>query len=267
MSDVSSKTSDRKPTNRSRRAGLLVASLALVAFSGCRSLAGPLYDEVPESAPHATLEFAKAKSVLASRAWPIELNGAPPRYFKWNKFRIPVGTFRLLVGEKERADDCWTCPEPRYTCELAFETEPGASYSVALKEESDGYSYAVVAPTGDEVAACRSTGPDAINRHVERLWGSAEWASGGPSDSYPRLDAPATANAEQLVSQLFKQQIHYLDGAETFQILASRHVYVHKPSDTYLAVHIDTNLGQKIVMFKYDETRAGWWRSGLYVVK
>jgi len=264
MSDVNSKTADRTPTTRRRRAGVFVASLALSSVSGCLSLAGPLYDEVPESAPHATLEFVQAKGFLASRAWPIELNGAPPKYWKWNKFRVPVGTFRLLVGEISRSDDCWTCAAPRYTCQLSFEAEAGSSYSVSLKEEPDGYSYEIATVTGMTVAACRSTGPDTIERLLERLRKSAEWASGGPVDMYPRLQLPATANADQLIAQLLEQQIHYLKGIDKLQILDSRNVYISQPSNTYLAVLIETNHGQKVVLFKYDERATGWWRSVLY---
>ena len=267
MFDVSWKDAGRTPATRPRRARIPVALLALSTTSACLYLAGPLYDEVPESEPHATIEFAKAEEFLGKRASPIELNGRPPKYWKWNKFRIPVGTFQLLVAETTRTDDCWTCAPPRYTCELAFEAEAGATYLVSLTEESDGYSYEAKASTGSQVAACRSTGPDTIDRLVERLRVSAEWASGGPNDLYPRLDMPTTANAEQLVAHLFQKQIHYLKGVETYQILGSRNVYVFEPSETYLAVLLDTNLGQKVVMFRYDESKKGWWRSGMYLAE
>lgn len=243
-----------------------LALLALPLVSGGYAAASPRFDEVPDSAPHAILEFAKAEGLLELRASPLELNGARPKYGKWRRFRIPVGPFRLLVGERSRAS-CWTCPEPRYTCELEFEAGAGVAYTVSLTEESDGFSYQAIGPTGSPVAACRSTGPDAIDSLAERLWGSAEWADGTPADLYPRVDLPATANAEQLVARLFQQQLHYLDGAETFRILGSRNVHIHKPSDTYLAVHLDTNLGQKIVLFKYDEAETGWFRTVLYVAK
>lgn len=251
---------------RPRVAMRFMALLALPLVAGGYAAAGARYDEVPESAPHATIEFAKAEGLLELRASPLELNGARPKYGKWRRFRIPVGTFRLLVGERSRAN-CWTCPEPRYTCELEFEAEAGVAYTVSLTEESDGFSYQAIGPTGSPVAACRSTGPDAIDSLVERLWGSAEWADGKPADLYPRVDLPTTASAEQLVARLFQQQVHYLDGAETFRILGSRTVFVLKPSEPYLAVLVDTNLGQRVVMFRYDEARAGWWRSGLYLAK
>ncbi|HEU0224086.1 MAG TPA: hypothetical protein VFR29_01505 [Steroidobacteraceae bacterium] len=252
-----------------RRLNTMVTSLTFLTIFG--SDCPPARSEESESERYAEIKIAKPKQWFLPTASLLELNGSPPSFWKGSprKIKVQPGTVRLLVGDKPRPG-CWTCGEPRYTCMLNFEAGAGQVYSVELIEQSGAFRYSVAADAGGLVATCESTGPDKIDRLLERLAGSAEWPGGVPQyGQFPKLDLPATANAEELIAQMFKQET-FPGGTSVvrYQILDSRVVDItfgpRRLGRSFLAVHVDTNLDERIVLFQYGDASTGWWRSRFY---
>lgn len=117
---------------------------------------------------------------------------------------------------------------------------------------------------------------DPIARLVERLSVSHLWRSG----PYPQLRLPATASTDEVIARVFA--ITSLGEGRTtrYRILETRLVQISEGQAaqfgipetrrmqiqiaeglpyTYIAALVRTEMGDKIVLLKYEDTRAGWW--------
>ncbi|MGA2867154.1 MAG: hypothetical protein ABSF95_21975 [Verrucomicrobiota bacterium] len=99
--------------------------------------------------------------------------------------------------------------------------------------------------------------PDPIQRLVARLSSShGLWQNG----LFPKLDLPATASTEQVVSRVFQMSGFDKGHVTTHRILETRQVRIPGSlPDIYTAVLVDTDLGKKIVLLKHEGPAAGWW--------
>jgi len=108
----------------------------------------------------------------------------------------------------------------------------------------------------DRPEAPGSGGSDAIQQLVDRLSAdaSAEWNSG----MYPNLGLEASATVEEVLDRLF-QMVSFNDGQVTeFSVTELRGVVIGaQPPERYNAATVDTNLGTKIVLFRWQ--RQDWW--------
>lgn len=97
---------------------------------------------------------------------------------------------------------------------------------------------------------------DPIQALVDRLAADphGEWAT----DPYPILDLPASATVEEVIDRLF-QRISFGDGRVTvFSVLELRGVHIGpQATERHVAARVDTNLGQKIVLFRREQQ--DWW--------
>lgn len=106
------------------------------------------------------------------------------------------------------------------------------------------------------LAGCAKT-PDPIDRLVADCSTShGEWENG----EYPTLNLPETASPEEVIKTIF-EKIGFDKGHVTsHKILRIRHVRIRGSlPDSYTAALVQTDLGEKIVLFKYGSSRTGWW--------
>ena len=79
--------------------------------------------------------------------------------------------------------------------------------------------------------------------------------------SPPAIKLPATASTKEVVAQALEGKV------ASYKILKSRPVQIQGSlSDLYTAVLVQTNAGEKIVIFRYEEEAAGW-RTWVFDVK
>jgi hypothetical protein len=103
-----------------------------------------------------------------------------------------------------------------------------------------------------------ATKPDAIDRLVNSLSSSHGLWQNGLS---PVIELPATASTEEVVSKVLARQ------ATSYKILKVRYVHIQGSlPDLYTAVIVETDVGEKIVLFKYEGQAVGWW-SRIYDAK
>jgi hypothetical protein len=112
-------------------------------------------------------------------------------------------------------------------------------------------------------AAANATGAavDPIDELVQKLSADPLWLNG----RYPDLDLAADAPTDQLIARVL-ERTGFEDGyVKTHRILETRVVRIKgEIADSYLAALVDTDLGRKIVLLKYERT--GWW-SRVYAVR
>jgi len=106
------------------------------------------------------------------------------------------------------------------------------------------------------LVGCATTS-DPVDRLVTRLSSShGLWRNG----EFPSLGLPASASTEQLVSRVFQMTGFERGQVTTHRILKVRKVRIPGDlPDIYTAVVTDTDLGRKIVLFKYEGPATGWW--------
>jgi hypothetical protein len=97
---------------------------------------------------------------------------------------------------------------------------------------------------------------DPIQALVDRLGADphGEWAAG----AYPILDLPPSATVEEVIDRLF-QRVRFDDGrVNGFTVLELRGVHIGpQATERHIAARVDTDLGQKIVLFRRGQQ--DWW--------
>jgi hypothetical protein len=97
---------------------------------------------------------------------------------------------------------------------------------------------------------------DPIGALVERLSASPLWRNG----RNPIVELPVTATPDEVIARVF-EQISFDEGQVTqYRILETRLVQIPgQLQDTYVATLVSTNVGNKIVLLKYEDSRSAWW--------
>jgi hypothetical protein len=116
-------------------------------------------------------------------------------------------------------------------------------------------SAAPVAAVSAAPSASAATVGDAIGVLVAKLSASPLWTNG----LSPTLPLPKTASVEAVLAEMF-QHVSFDPGPVTsHRILVTRRVHIGSEPEPYTAVLVDTNLGRKIVLLRYDGEELGWW--------
>lgn len=115
---------------------------------------------------------------------------------------------------------------------------------------------AVLALAAAIFVACK-TPPDPIDHLVADFSKSyGLWENG----FFPSLGLPQTAPPEQVIKKTFQMTGFNNGHVSDYEILKTRQVRIPGSSqDLYTAAMVRTDLGEKIVMFKYDGPHVGWW--------
>lgn len=106
--------------------------------------------------------------------------------------------------------------------------------------------------------------PDAIDRLVAKLASSfGTWMNGGA----PVLDSPKDAPIEAVVREVFEKTSFAQGKATEVKLLHQRQVRLEGSlPDIYMAVRVQTNMGEKIVILQENREGIGWW-SRVYAVE
>ena len=95
--------------------------------------------------------------------------------------------------------------------------------------------------------------PDSIDHLVARLSANPLWQNGRS----PAIDLPEHASAEQVVAKVF-EMISFDKGKVTkHRIVKVRRVEIQR--SPYTAALVETELGEKVVLFGFVGGRLGWW--------
>jgi hypothetical protein len=82
---------------------------------------------------------------------------------------------------------------------------------------------------------------------------------------YPMLGLPESASPEQILERVFQKTGFDRGHVSSYKILEVRQVRIPGSlPDRYTAALVQTDLGEKIVLFKYDGQAAGGWWSRVY---
>jgi hypothetical protein len=105
-----------------------------------------------------------------------------------------------------------------------------------------------------EQAAAKS---DPITTLVEKISASRGlWLNG----SYPILGLPASASADEVLARMFEMTSFAEGRVKQYRILETRLVQISgSPPNTCIAALVRTELGDKIVLLRYEGTPMGWW--------
>ncbi len=112
------------------------------------------------------------------------------------------------------------------------------------------------APSG--MTATTAPAPDSIDRLVSRLSSlHGLWQNG----LAPAIELPPTATAQEVVSKVLAGQV------TSYKIVKIRSVRIPDSlPELHTAVIVETNDGEKIVLFRYEGQAFGWW-SRIYDTK
>jgi hypothetical protein len=102
-----------------------------------------------------------------------------------------------------------------------------------------------------------ATKPDPIDRLASDFSSShGLWENG----AFPMLGLPATASTEEVVAKTFKMTGFDKGHVTSYKILKIREIHIQGSlPDLYTAVLVQTDFGEKIVLFKYVGSSVGWW--------
>ena len=101
------------------------------------------------------------------------------------------------------------------------------------------------------------TESDAIDNLVHKLNSdtSGLWVNGG----YPNLELPEDAQPDQVVARAIQLTGFDEGPISRYDILEVRSVTLNTGMGNYSAALIDSNLGPKIILFRYEGKAIGWW--------
>lgn len=114
----------------------------------------------------------------------------------------------------------------------------------------------VLLPERSAIAEQAAAKGDPITRLVEKLAASHVWRNG----MYPELMLPATASTDEVIARVFEVTSFGQGRAKQYRILETRLVQISESLPyTYIAALVRTELGDKIVLLKYEDPPTGWW--------
>ena len=118
------------------------------------------------------------------------------------------------------------------------------------------------------LAEVESGESDSIDRLVARLSTILGlWING----TFPIIDLPGTATTGEVLAEVFKM-IGFDEGhVSDYKVIETREVQLPGVGDIrpYIAVHVDTDLGEKIALLRFETYESGssnWW-SRVYNIK
>ena len=95
-----------------------------------------------------------------------------------------------------------------------------------------------------------------IDALVTRLSSNPMWING----ISPVISLPNTAESSAVIAECFKMTGFDEGHIKNYKILEIKKVKIRGPlPDDYYAALVDTDLGEKIVLFQYSNPSTGWW--------
>jgi hypothetical protein len=145
---------------------------------------------------------------------------------------------------------------------VCFDLAKQRTYLLFLVRETDGRyapAFGQVDPGYSGISVLEdlhTAASDPIDRLVVDLSNSQTWLDG----EYPMLGLPESSSTEQILERVFQKTGFDRGHVSSYKVLEVRQVRI--PGYTAALVH--TDLGEKIVLFKYDGQAVGGWWSRVY---
>lgn len=76
---------------------------------------------------------------------------------------------------------------------------------------------------------------------------------------YPNLELPATATTDQVIARVFDMTGFEEGHVTRYRVLETRQVQIGSRPDMYTAAVVQTDLGNKVVLLKYESAATRWW--------
>ena len=103
-------------------------------------------------------------------------------------------------------------------------------------------------------SACTAQAP--IDALVTRLSSDPMWING----ISPVISLPETAENSAVIAESFRMTGFDEGHVKNYKILEISKLRIRGPlPDDYFAALVDTDLGEKIVLFQYNSLATGWW--------
>lgn len=103
-------------------------------------------------------------------------------------------------------------------------------------------------------SACAAQAP--IDSLAAKLSSDPLWMNGGS----PLIKLPETAENSEVIAECFKMTDFDHGHVNKFKILEIKKIKIRGAlPDEYLAALVDSDLGKKIVLFRYTGSITGWW--------
>ena len=100
------------------------------------------------------------------------------------------------------------------------------------------------------------TAQDSIDSLVTRLSSNPMWING----ITPVIGLPRTTESSAVIAECFNMTGFDEGHVKHYKILEIKKVKIRGPlPDDYFAALVDTDLGEKIVLFQYNNPSTGWW--------
>lgn len=97
---------------------------------------------------------------------------------------------------------------------------------------------------------------DQIDDLVARLSNDHMWRNG----AFPIINLSETASNVEVIAQCVKMTGFDQGHIKTYKIIEVRKVKIPGPiPDDYFAALIDSDFGKKIILFRYEGPKSGWW--------
>lgn len=110
--------------------------------------------------------------------------------------------------------------------------------------------------TGLHPASSAVDSRDAIDELADELSENPLWMNG----EYPSIRLSGKADHEEVISECFTMTGFEKGHVKEHRIISIRKVKIRGPlPDDYFAALTDTDLGKKIVLFRYENPDTGWW--------
>lgn len=114
----------------------------------------------------------------------------------------------------------------------------------------------VIKPEGLEFTPPPAESQDSIDRFTAELSGNPLWMNGG----YPAIKLPQKAKHDEVIAECFKLTGFDQGHVKDYKIVKIKKVNIRSPlPEDYFAALTDTDLGKKIVLFRYESLTTGWW--------
>jgi hypothetical protein len=108
------------------------------------------------------------------------------------------------------------------------------------------------APTA---SASAQPADDPISKQIASFDPYGLWTNG----TSPKIDLPATASTEEVLTAMFGRVGFDKGHVKTHRVAEEREVHVGKDPTAYRAVLVETDLGRKVVLLRYESPATGWW--------
>lgn len=138
-------------------------------------------------------------------------------------------------------------------CESPAPSSPTArSASPAWAATSARAAPSTASPPPSPSAAA---GEDAISRQVKKLDAHGLWTNG----LSPNIDLPPTASTADVVVKVLAAVGFDKGHVKTHRVLTEREVRVGTDPKPYRAALVETDLGKKVLLMRYESDSSGWW--------